>query len=165
MTGATSGTRTAYPSGAPDFSPDFCWGSSYSIFSFMYMLCGSLFVLLYFFFWPLCCLFFFDLRILITPLVYFNHCVVCSSSIYGFWLPPFDIFQLFFGIFVFLLSFHYFYCAFGNSKMITMLSCRKKNPTIQKSSCTFLNLKTKLNGEKKTGSKLQSKILKSKRRW
>ena len=35
--------------------------------------------------WPLCCLFF-DLRILITPLVSFDHCVVCSS-IYGFWLP------------------------------------------------------------------------------
>jgi hypothetical protein len=29
------------------------------------------FVLLYFFFWSLCCLFFFDLRILITPLVSF----------------------------------------------------------------------------------------------
>ena len=37
-----------------------------------------------FFFWPLCCLFFFYLRILITPLVSFGHCVVCSSSIYGF---------------------------------------------------------------------------------
>jgi hypothetical protein len=34
-------------------------------------------------FWPLCCLF--DIRILITPLVSFGHCVVCS--IYGFWLP------------------------------------------------------------------------------
>ena len=31
--------------------------------------CRSLFVLLSFFFWPLCCLFFFDLRILITLLV------------------------------------------------------------------------------------------------
>ena len=30
--------------------------------------CRSLFVLLYFFFWPLCCLSFFDLWILITPL-------------------------------------------------------------------------------------------------
>jgi hypothetical protein len=29
----------------------------------------SLFVLLCFFFWPLCCMFFFDIRILITPLV------------------------------------------------------------------------------------------------
>jgi hypothetical protein len=39
--------------------------------------------------WPLCCLFSFDLRILITPLVSsnFGHCVVCSSLIYGFWLP------------------------------------------------------------------------------
>ena len=34
----------------------------------MCMFCWSLFVLLYFFFWSL-------------------HCVVCSSSIYGFWLP------------------------------------------------------------------------------
>jgi len=33
------------------------------------MSCRSLFVLLSFFFWPLCCLFFFDIRILITPLV------------------------------------------------------------------------------------------------
>jgi hypothetical protein len=43
------------------------------------------------FFWPLCCLFVFDKRILTTPLVSsnssFDHCVVCSSSIYGFWLP------------------------------------------------------------------------------
>ena len=38
-------------------------------------------------FWPLCCLSFFDLRILITPLVSSGHCVVCPSSIYGFWLP------------------------------------------------------------------------------
>ena len=36
---------------------------------------------------PLCCLFFLDLRILITPLVSFVHCVVCSSQIYGFSLP------------------------------------------------------------------------------
>jgi hypothetical protein len=41
----------------------------------MCMFCRSLFVLLYFFFWPLCCLFF-DIRILITPLVSSN-----SSSI------------------------------------------------------------------------------------
>jgi hypothetical protein len=33
------------------------------------MLCRSLFVLLYLFFWPLCCLFFFDIRFLIAPLV------------------------------------------------------------------------------------------------
>ena len=38
-------------------------------------------------FWPLCCLSFFDLQILITPSVSFGLCVVCSSLIYGFWLP------------------------------------------------------------------------------
>ena len=39
-------------------------------------------------FWPLCCLFFYDIQILITPLVSFGHCVVCSSMIYRFWLLP-----------------------------------------------------------------------------
>ena len=34
--------------------------------------CRSLFVLLLIFFWPLCCLFFFDMRILINTLVYSN---------------------------------------------------------------------------------------------
>jgi hypothetical protein len=38
---------------------------------YMYF-CKSLFVLLYFFFWPLCCLFFFDIRIPIAPLVSSN---------------------------------------------------------------------------------------------
>jgi len=46
--------------------PDFSGGSCYTIFSFMCMFCRSLFVLLPFFFWTLCCLFFFDKRIHIT---------------------------------------------------------------------------------------------------
>ena len=37
-------------------------------------------------FWPLCCLTFFDLQIMITPLLSFGHCVVCPTSIYRFWL-------------------------------------------------------------------------------
>jgi len=56
-----TGAGTAYPSGVPER------GSCYSIFSFMCMFCRSLFVLLYFFVCPMCCLFFFDIRI--TPLV------------------------------------------------------------------------------------------------
>jgi hypothetical protein len=36
----------------------------------MCMFCRSLFFILYFFFWPLCCLFFFNIRILITSLWY-----------------------------------------------------------------------------------------------
>ena len=51
------------------------------------MFCRSLFVLLSFFFCPLCCLPFFSWWFLITPLVSFDHCVVCPSSVYGFWLP------------------------------------------------------------------------------
>jgi len=46
----------------------------------MCMFCRSLFILLYLFFWPLCCLFFFDIWILITPLVSSNssyHLRVC----------------------------------------------------------------------------------------
>jgi hypothetical protein len=42
------------------------WGSCYLIFTFICMFCRSFFVLLYFFFWPLCCLTFFDIRILIA---------------------------------------------------------------------------------------------------
>ena len=68
-TGATSGAGTAYPSGAPEFTPGFQWGSCYSIFSFIGMFCRSLFVLLYFFFWPMCFLFYFDIRFLIVSLV------------------------------------------------------------------------------------------------
>ena len=53
-------------------SPPVFSGIRYSIFSFMCMFCRSLFVLLSFFFWPLCCPFFFDIRILITHLVSSN---------------------------------------------------------------------------------------------
>ena len=38
-------------------------------------------------FWPLYCLSFLDLRLLITPLVSCSHRIVCPSSIYDFWLP------------------------------------------------------------------------------
>ena len=49
----------------------FQWGSFYWICSFMCMFWRWLFVLFSFFIWPLCCLFF-NLRILITPLVSSN---------------------------------------------------------------------------------------------
>ena len=38
-------------------------------------------------FWPLYCLSFYALRLLITPLVSFGHCIVCPSTLYGFSLP------------------------------------------------------------------------------
>ena len=59
----------------PEFTPGFQWGSCYSIFSFICMFCRSLFVILYFFFWPLLCLFFFDILIMIVPLVSSNSSI------------------------------------------------------------------------------------------
>ena len=38
-------------------------------------------------FWSLHCLSFFALRLLVTLLVSFVHCIVCPSLLYGFWLP------------------------------------------------------------------------------
>jgi hypothetical protein len=64
--GTISRAEISYPSGAHEFTPGFQWGSCYSIFSFMCMFCRSLFVLLY---------------------LFFCHCIVYSSSIYGFWFP------------------------------------------------------------------------------
>ena len=58
-------------------------GSCNSIFGFMCMFCRSLFVFLYFFLWPSCCLFFFDLRILITPLLSSNS-FVSSAVLFSF---------------------------------------------------------------------------------
>ena len=60
---------------------------------FCVMFCRSLFVLLYFIFWPLCCLSFFDLQILITPLA--------SSSSSCQWfrqVGDFGIFKLFLSV-------------------------------------------------------------------
>ena len=72
---------------------------------FCVMFCGSLFVVLSFFLWPLCCLSF-DLQLLITPLVSSNFWpltfVVCPSSIYDFWLPLWYL-QTFLNLFVMLV--------------------------------------------------------------
>jgi hypothetical protein len=38
-------------------------------------------------FWPLYCLSYFDLCLLIFKSVSFGHCIVCPSLIYAFWLP------------------------------------------------------------------------------
>ena len=51
---------------------------------FCVVFCRSLFVLLSFFFWPLCCLSF-DLQILITPLVSFQNIPPCPFSTLLYW--------------------------------------------------------------------------------
>ena len=70
-TGVMCGLGTADPSGAHECTPGFWRGSCCSIFSCMR--CGSLFVLLLFFFWSLYCLFYFDLRFLITLCIFENE--------------------------------------------------------------------------------------------
>ena len=66
----------------PEFTPGFQWGSCYWIFSIMCMFCRLLFVPLSFFFWLLCCMSFFDLRILITSLVSSNSSYISSHFKY-----------------------------------------------------------------------------------
>jgi hypothetical protein len=71
-TGATSGTGTVFSSGTHEFTPVFSRVHVTRSLVLCVMFCRSLFVLLSFVFWPLCCLFVFDLRILVTPFGIFN---------------------------------------------------------------------------------------------
>jgi len=69
-TDATNGAGTAYSSGAPHITSVFSGVRvARSLVFCVVVYCRSLFVLLSFFFCPLCCLSFFDLWIFITPLV------------------------------------------------------------------------------------------------
>ena len=60
---------TAYHSGAPRFTPGFLWVLLLDLQLYMYVLQIVVCPFIHFFFWPLCCLFFFDIQIMITPLV------------------------------------------------------------------------------------------------
>ena len=74
----TSGTGTYYPSGKPEVNSVFSWVRVTR--PLVLCVCRSLFVLLS-----------------------FGHCVVCSSSIYKLWLPPFGTFKFFLDIYVFIV--------------------------------------------------------------
>ena len=69
-TGSTSGGGTAYLSGVPDFSPDVTLSLGLCV-----CFVDTCLSFLSFFLCPLCCLSFFDLRILITLLVFSNSSV------------------------------------------------------------------------------------------
>ena len=84
-TGVTYGARTADPSGAPMFTPDFWWDLICSIFSFLCNIWRSLLVLLSFLFWPLCCLSSFDWRLLITALASSNFTFVGNKKSSNNW--------------------------------------------------------------------------------
>ena len=63
-------------------------------------------------FWPLCCLTFFDLQILITPLVSFGHCVVWPSSIYRFWLPLWYLLAIVLSVLLWYTDYDYLFGVF-----------------------------------------------------
>ena len=71
----SSGVETTYTSGAPEFIPSLSW-----VRVIRYLV----------------------LCVVICPFP-FGHCVVCSSSVYRFWLPPFGIFKLFLSILLFCI--------------------------------------------------------------
>jgi hypothetical protein len=74
------------------FTPGSYLGSCYLIVSFHCMFCRLLFVLLYFFFWPLWCLFF-DVQILITSLVSSNSSLDSPISLKKSKIPCFTIYH------------------------------------------------------------------------
>ena len=74
------------------------------------------------FFWSLSCLFF-DLSLLITPLVSFGHCIVCSL-IYVFWLPLWYLLVIVLSVLWFTSSGYHFgilwslYCLFFDLRLL-----------------------------------------------
>ena len=68
----------------------------------------------YFFgiFWSLYCPYFVYLRLLITSLVYFGHCIVRTSSIYGFWLLLWYILVIILSVLRLFTAFDYFFGIF-----------------------------------------------------
>ena len=81
ITGVTN-VEHAYPSGAFEFTPVLVGFVSLVVFSFLCNALQTLFVLLSIFIWLLCCLSFFDLRLLITP---FRNFLVSISAIPYTW--------------------------------------------------------------------------------
>jgi len=63
-------------------------------------------------FWPLYCLSFFYLQLLITSLVSFVHCVVCPSSIYSFWLPLWYLLSIVLSVLLRFTDSDYLFCIF-----------------------------------------------------
>jgi hypothetical protein len=80
---AACGTGTAHPSGAPEFTTGFSGVCVARSLVFGVMFFRSLFVFLTLF-WSLCCLSFFDLLLLITPLISSNFIfhVVCALAMF-----------------------------------------------------------------------------------
>ena len=70
---ATSAAGTTHPSGAHAFIPIFSVVHIAQTLAHCVVFCKSFFFFLFFFFWPLYFLFYFDSRLLITPLVFSKY--------------------------------------------------------------------------------------------
>jgi hypothetical protein len=110
FTGITCEAGIVYPSGAPGFTPDFSGVHVAPVFRVMF--CRWSFVLLSFIFWPLCWLYFYDLRPLITFLVSSNF-----PYIIHLYLSPIVLFSSFFVLYLlpwlfWIISWLYYYTLF-----------------------------------------------------
>ena len=96
-TGANKWNRNWYHSGAPAFTIGFLWGSWIRVITKLpnSVFCRSLFVMLSFFFLPLFCLSFFDVRILIIPLLHANFSPWVTCDVWRFSLSCLARFSLF----------------------------------------------------------------------
>ena len=65
-------------------------------------------------FWSLYCLSFYALRLLITPLVSFGHCIVCLSTLYGFSLPLWYLLAIVLSVLLRFPASHYYFGIFGS---------------------------------------------------
>ena len=101
-------------------------------------------------FWSLYCLYFVYLQLLITPLVYFGHCIVITSSIYGFWLllwyilyivssvlRQFSTSDYFFGIFWSLYCLYFVYLRLLITPLVYYGHCIVRTSSIYASDYSF----------------------------
>ena len=99
---------------------------------FWYLLAIVLFVLLRFtashypfgIFWPLYCLSFYALRLLITPLVSFGHCIVCPSTLYGFSLLLWYLLAIVLSVLLRFTASHYFFGIFWSLYCLSFYALR-----------------------------------------
>ena len=75
-------------------------------------------------FWPLYCLSFYALRLLITPLVSFGHCIVCPSTLYGFSLPRWYLLAIVLSVLLRFTASHYSFDIFWSLYCLSFYALR-----------------------------------------
>ena len=75
-------------------------------------------------FWSLYCLSFYALRLLITPLVSFGHCIVCPSTLYGFSLTLWDLLVIVLSVLLRFTASHYSFDIFWSLYCLSFYALR-----------------------------------------